>query len=83
MQRSNLCDYSDAYIPVYIHTTISVPATQQLQVQLCIILIKKLFKNCAQFTSCITEINKTQVNDAQDNDIVMSMYKSIEYSDAY
>ena len=83
MQRSNLCDYSDAYIHVYIHTTISVLATQQLQVQLCIILIKKLFINCAQFTSCITEINKTQVNDAQDNDIVMSMYKSIEYSDAY
>ena len=44
---------------------------------------KVIFKNCAPFTSCISEVNNTQVDDAQDTDIVMPMYNLIEYSDAY
>ena len=39
---------------------------------------KVLFKNCVPFTSCITKINNTQVDNAQDIDIVMSMYNLIE-----
>ena len=42
-----------------------------------------MFKNCASFTNCITEINNTQVNDAHDTDVVMRMYKLTEYSDFY
>ena len=34
-------------------------------------------------TYCITEINNTQIDDAQKDDVVMSIYNSIEYSDAY
>ena len=42
---------------------------------------KKLaFKNNAPFTSCITKINNTLVNNAEDLDILMSMYNLIEYS---
>ena len=26
-----------------------------------------MFKNCAPFTDCITEINNTQINDTQKN----------------
>ena len=49
-----------------------------------IILIKKVkFKNCIPFTNCISEINNTQVDNATDIDIVMPMYKLIEYSDNY
>ena len=49
-----------------------------------IILIKKVkFKNCIPFTNCISEINNTQVDNATDIDIVMPMYKVIEYSDNY
>ena len=49
-----------------------------------IILIKKIiFKNCAPFTNCISEINNTQVDNAKDIDIVMPMYNLIEYSDNY
>ena len=44
---------------------------------------KVIFKNCAPFTDCITEINNRQVDDAQKIDIVMPMYNLIEYSDAY
>ena len=42
-----------------------------------------VFKNCAPFTDCIREINNTQVDNAKDTDIVMSMYNVIEYSDNY
>ena len=42
-----------------------------------------MFENFAPFTNCITEINRTKVDDTQDIDIVMPMYNLIEYSDAY
>ena len=42
-----------------------------------------VFKNCAPFTNCISEINNTQVDNAKDIDIVMSMYNLIEYGDNY
>ena len=44
---------------------------------------KVIFKNCAPFTNCISEINNTQVDDSQEIDIVMPMNNSIEYCDAY
>ena len=40
-------------------------------------------KNCAPFISCKSEINKTEIDDAKDIDIVMPMYNLIEYSDNY
>ena len=44
---------------------------------------KVIFKNCAQFTDCIVEINNTQVHDGQKIDVVVPIYNLIEYSDAY
>ena len=44
---------------------------------------KVIFKNCASFTDCITEINNTQIDNAQKIDAIMSMYNLMEYSDAY
>ena len=41
------------------------------------------FKNCAPFTKCISRINNTDIDNAQDIDIVMPMYNLIEYSDNY
>ena len=32
-----------------------------------------IFKNCALFTSCIIEINNTQVDDAQETDMATPM----------
>ena len=42
-----------------------------------------IFKNCAPFTNCISEINNTQVDNAKDIDIAMPMYNLIEYSDNF
>ena len=38
---------------------------------------------CAPFTSCISKINNTQIDNAEYIDIVMPMYNLIEYSDNY
>ena len=44
---------------------------------------KVLFKNCAPFINCISEINNTQVGNAKNIDIVMPMHNLIEYSNNY
>ena len=54
---------------------------QQLDKQMKVINV--IFKYCAPFTNCISEINNTQVDNAKDIDIVMPMYNLIEYSDNY
>ena len=40
-------------------------------------------KKCPPFTNCISEINNTQVDDAQDIDIVMLIYNLIIYSEIH
>ena len=42
-----------------------------------------IFKTCAPFINCISQINKTQLDNAKDIDIEMPMYNLIEYSDNY
>ena len=81
MIRSNLYDYGDAYILV--KGTKTVPNTAATGAAVKNTNKNVIFKNCALFTDCITEINITQVDDAQKSDIVMSMYNLIEYSYAY
>ena len=81
MLRSNLCDYSDAYILV--KRTMKIPNTAAAGAAVNDSNKKVTFKNFAQFTDCITEISNTQVDDAQKIDIVMPMYSLIEYSDTY
>ena len=71
--KSNLCDYSDAYILVT--GEITAPGNDADT--------KVAFKNCASFKKCITHINDEHVDDANDLDIVMPMYNLIEYSDNY
>ena len=81
MLKSSLCDYSDAYILV--KGTISVNNTAAVDADVNNTGKKVIFKNCAPFTNCISEINNTQVDNAKDIDIVMPMYNLIEYSDKY
>ena len=71
--ESNLCDYSDAYILVTGNIT-ATPNNAATQV---------VFKNCAPFEKCRTEINETFVDDAQYITIAMPMYNLTEYSDNY
>ena len=44
---------------------------------------KVIFKNCASFTECISEINNKEIDHAKNIDIVMPLYNLIEYSDNY
>ena len=83
MLKCRLCDYSDAYILVKGTITINgrgVDAAARQPDERDKIVI---FKNCAPFTNCISEINNTQIDNAKDIDIVMPMYNLIEYSDNY
>ena len=42
-----------------------------------------IFKNCAPFTNCKSEINNTEIDNAKDIDVVMAIYSLIEYIDNY
>ena len=60
MLRSDLRDYSDAYIVVKGRIYVSAP-----------------------FRSCITKINSTLIDNAEDLDTVVPMYNLLEYSQNY
>ena len=81
MLRSDLCDYSDAYILV--NGTITVTANAGANN----IRDKKnrplILKNNAPFVSCITRINGELIEDPDDLDIVIPMYNLLEYSKNY
>ena len=79
--KSSLCHYSDAYILV--KGTISVNNTATADAAVNNTNKKVIFKYCAPFTNCISEINNIQIDNAKDVDIVMPMYNFIEYSDNY
>ena len=81
MLKTSLCDYSDAYILV--NGTISVNNSAAAGAAANNTNKKVIFKNCAPFTNCISEINNTQIDNAKDIDIVMPMYNLIEYRDNY
>ena len=81
MLKSSLCDYSDAYSLVKGTITVNNIAAQGTAANNT--NKKVIFKNCAPFTNCISEINNIQIDNAKDIDIVMPVYNLIEYSDNY
>ena len=83
MLKSSLCDYSDAYILVKGTITIAGAGDDAAARQADGRDKDVIFKNCAPFINCISEINNTQVDNTKDIDIVMPMYNLIEYSDNY
>ena len=80
MLNSSLCDYSDAFVLV---NGAIVPNTAGTSQPANNIGIEVVFKNCAPFTDCISEINNTQIDNAKHIDVVMPMYNLIKYSDSY
>ena len=79
MLRSNLCDYSDAYIVLNgIIDLLTADANEDDKAEKDVV-----FKNNASFRSCISKINNNLINNAEDLDIVMPMYNLLEYSDNY
>ena len=84
MLRSNLCDYSDLYILVKVTITATALGANNGANN---IRDKKnrllILKNNAPFVLCITRINGELIEDADDLDVVMSMYNLLEYSKNY
>ena len=71
--ESSLSDYSDAHILVTGNIT-ATPNNAATQV---------IFKNCAPFKDCRTEINEIFVDETEFINITMPMHSLIEYSDNY
>ena len=77
MLRSDLCDYSDAYVWVKGRITVTNPNDNAN-------FNKELtLKNNVPFISCISKINGELVENAEDLDIVIPMYNLLEYSKNY
>ena len=73
--RSSLCGYSNAYILV--KGTITVANIAAAAAAANNANKKVIFKNCVPFSSCISRINNTQVDEAQYIDVVMPIYNLI------
>ena len=75
--RSDLCDYSDAYIVVKGDITCEGDNDANKR-------NKNLsFKNNAPFINCILKINSVKIDNAEDLDVVMPKYNLLEYSKNY
>ena len=83
MLRSSLCDCADAYILVKGTITITGAGDDAAARRADERNKGVIFKNCAPFINCISKINDTEIDNAQDTDVVMPMYNLIEYSDNY
>ena len=76
ISRSGLFDYSHTYITVK-GTITATRGNVNVYDQ------KLSFKNNALFASCITKINNTLIDKAEDLNIVMLMYNLFEYRNNY
>ena len=77
MLRSDLCDYSDAYIVVKGDITLEGDNDANKRNK------NLAFKNNAPFINCISKINGVKIDNAEDLDVVMPMYNLLEYSKNY
>ena len=64
MLRSDLCDFSDAYIVVKGNITVTNSNNAKRKKAVT-------FKNNVPFTNCITKINDIKIDNAEDLDVVM------------
>ena len=83
MIKSSSCDYSYVYILVKGRITITRVGDTVANRQADERNKGIVFKKCAPFTSCKSETNNTEIDNAKGIDIVMPMYNLIEYSDNY
>ena len=77
MLRSDLCDFSDAYIVVKGDITLEGDNDANKRNK------NLAFKNNAPFINCISKINGVKIDNAEDLDVVMPMYNLLEYSKNY
>ena len=77
MLRSDLCDFSDAYIVVKGDITLEGDNDANKRNK------NLAFKNNAPFINCISKINGVKIYNAEDLDVVMPMYNLLEYCKNY
>ena len=75
--RSDLCDFSDAYIVVKGDITLEGDNDANKQNK------HLAYKNNAAFINCISKINDVKIDNAEVLDAVMPMYNLLEYSKNY
>ena len=73
MLRYGECDFSDAYIVVKGTITVTEPDNAKRNKEVT-------FKNNAPSINWISKINGIKIDNAEDLDVVMPMYNSLEYS---
>ena len=76
MLRSDLCNYSDAYMVV--KGTIAVEDTNDANKRKKLVL-----NNNAPFGPCISKFNNTLIDNFEELDIKMPIYNLLEYSKIY
>ena len=76
MLRSDLCDYSNAYIVAKGDITVTNPNNAKRNKATA-------FKNNAPFINCIWKIDGIKTDNAEDLDVVMAMFNLLEYSKNY
>ena len=77
MLRSDLYDFSDAYIVAEGDITLEEDNDANKRNK------NLAFKNTARFISCISKINGEKIYNTEDLDVVMPMYNLLEYSKNY
>ena len=86
--RSDLCDYSDAYVKVKANVNVRADRNNADNVNTLAGDANEnkrtfILKNNAPFISCITKINGELDENAENLDVVIPMYNLIEYSKNY
>ena len=76
MLRSDLCDFSDAYVVAKGDITVTNPNNAKRNKAVA-------FKNNAPFINCISKINGIKIDNAEDLDVVMPTYNLLQYSKNY
>ena len=76
MLRSDLCNFSDAFIVVKGEITVTNQDNAKRNKAVA-------FKNNVPFINCISKINGAKIDNAEDLDVVMPMYNLLEYSKNY
>ena len=77
MLRSNLCEFSDAYIVIEGDITLEGDNDPNKRNK------NLAFKNNTPIINCISKINGRKIDNAEDLDVVIPMYNLLEYSKNY
>ena len=76
MLRSDLYDFSDAYVVVEGDIIVTEPDNAKRNKSIT-------FENNASFINCISKINGVKIDNAEDLNVVIPMYNLLEYSKNY